>query len=440
MFGVEEYHPRFTNMNITLDCDFSSNPFSLIKKDEDIQLEIFEANILPMIKSAIRDDKKSMFASILDASHQIFEKFYDLGEHLMRTEIFSVIISTIQTGSQRKVLDITQLAEEICASIPSDYRDDFTTEIIEKYYSSQDPKLRYLTTRLIPIVCDSQNIFPYISALANDDHPNIRAAAILSISFINCQDSSLDKLLVDASEDTEICVQQSVASIIGSVAPHLVNVYKKFLVNQNTVRDAFPSFPNVVKANNFGQLYDAFVEAMKIDKNDAALALLETVKTADIDSEEYLYIKAASELMTFSPFAWRIHSFSERFQNKTDFLELLDPSRISDWRTRFAILKQCEEFVPELGSSLCRIAEIFSEDSTGYIRGESVNLWIALLKQSKNIKATMVERLTRGSWQKRMVLSKIIVSIGKSGFEDVVELLKNDDIEIIRRFIQDNII
>lgn len=402
--------------------------------------DVFEREIIPKLKCIIKDDKKSLFNEVVENTRKAFEEYFDLGEHLIKTEILTTLVQSIKTGSQRKVLDLTQLTEEMCSAIPFDYRDDFVIEFISKYHNDVDPKLRFLSVRLLQIVRDSTRILPFCDYMANDELSNIRAAFILCLPNISSSDIAIDDVIKNAVNDDNICVQQAAASVFGSVAPHLVDEYCTLLVNQNTVRDAFPSFPMIAKANGFGSLFDAFMTAMKIDKNDAAVALLETVKVIDFQADEYLLIQAARELLTFTPFTWRLHQFSENFVHKLDFVELLNPTKLNDWRTRFALLKQCEEFVKELGCALCRVAEMFSEDSVAVIRTESVNLWIELLKHSNCIRDTMVERLTRGSWQKRIVLIKVLSNVSRQGFDHAIEALKNDEVEIVRRFAIDSLI
>ena len=400
------------------------------------QMDFVEQQLLPGIKTIIKQGKKSTFSTIPALIRLILDNFGEESFGLIKNELHPIIISTILTGGPRKAQDVTDLFIEICSMIPRHFREDFVVDLIHKYSLDKDIKLRLLAVHLIPIVRDSDRVFDNFSALAHDSNPTIRGTIVSNLSNYTFEEDVIVDVIKDAISDPCIGVQQMAANIFGSIAPNLSKEFCQLLENPETVRNAFPSMPQVVAHTSFAEIFDSFLAALAFDKNDAALALLETVQSVPLKSEESLYIRAAKSLISFSPFAWRLHSFAQSFTDKSSFVELLDPSHVSDWRTRYALLKQCQEFLDDLDlSSLIRLAEIFSEDQIAYIRNESVNLWVAILKKSIGTKATVVDRLMRGSWQKRMVLAKVIGIHGKEGFNDIVELLQNDPVENVRHCI-----
>ena len=405
----------------------------------DFSLDYVEEELLPEIKNIIRQGKKSMFTTIPKLMRLVFDNYVDDSFSLMKTEILPVIKNAIQTGGPRKAQDVTELFIEICSLVPREFRDDFVSELIHKFSIDPDYKIRNLAVQLIPVVRDSYRVLNEFMSLSKDKNQTVRATIVSNLTNYTFEENVLNSVLCNAIRDPSIGVQQVAASVFGSIAPQLTKEYCMLLRNPETVRNAFPSMPQVVSHSSFAEIFDSFLVALSYDKNDAALALLETAQKVHMKSEESLYIRAAQALVSFSPFTWRLHSFSQLFTNKTDFIELLDPSKISDWRTRFALLKQCQEFVPDLGSQLIRLAEIFSEDQIAYIRNESVNLWVMILKECSNAQFDAIQRLMRGSWQKRMVLAKVIGVCGTNGFEETIKALQNDPVENVRHCINSNI-
>lgn len=415
-------------------------PFTKTKVENDkFQPNFVKTKLLPEIKAAIKQGRKSMFTTVPSIIRLIFDNYPELGLNVVKNDILPVVKSAIQMGGQRKVNDVSDLFVEIASSIPRDYRDDVVCEIIRKLAVDSDPKLRALAVFLIPVVREPEDIIQIFDDLKNDEVPSVRASVVSILQNCIFDEQIINEALKDAINDSCIGVQQVAANVLADIAPNMTSEYCKLLVNPNTARNAFPSMPQIVSHSSFAEIIDSFFIAMKNDKNDAAAALLETVKTVSVKSESTLYIRAAQELVSFTPFTWRLHSFSEKFERKSDFLELLNPSSISDWRTRYALLKQCQEFVPELGSSLARVAEIFSEDQVAYVRNETVNLWVSLIKNDITMKAVAVERLMRGTWHKRLILSKVIAAVGCYGFEHAIEQLKSDEVENVRYCIKESI-
>ena len=407
--------------------------------NDDFSLDYVEEQLLPEIKNIIKQGKKSMFTTIPKLMRLVFDNYVDDSFSIMKTEVLPVIKNAIQTGGPRKAQDVTELFIEICSAIPRDFRDDFVSELIHKFSVDPDFKIRNLAVQLIPVVRDNFRVLNEFMSLAKDKNQNVRATVVSNLANYTFEENILNTVLCNAIHDPSVGVQQVAATVFGSIAPQLTKEFCMLLRNPETVRYAFPSMPQVVAHSSFAEVFDSFIDALSFDKNDAALALLETVQKVPMKSEESLYIKAAQALVSFSPFTWRLHSFSQLFTNKSDFIELLDPSKINDWRTRFALLKQCQEFVPELGSQLIRLAEIFSEDQIAYIRNESVNLWVMIMKECPYAQYDTIQRLMRGSWQKRMVLAKVIGVCGTNGFEETIKTLQNDSVENVRHCINSNI-
>lgn len=412
---------------------FSSQAIS----NEDFDIQFVEETIVPEIKNAIKQDKKSKFETLPTLFRLIIDNFPQDGSNIVKNKIFPAIQSTIKFGGARKTSDLTKLAVEIASVIPRYYRDDIISDLVMRYYLDEDPSTRNLAVHLISIVRDFWRVQPILEILSKDKSNLVRASVLMILPNCMCDEDTVRTIISQAVSDSNPGIQQIAASIIGKVAPWMIDEFKGLLESVTTVRYAFPSLPEVISQNSFAQIIDSFFEATKIDKNDAAVALLEAVQVADINTEEALYIRAASELITFTPFAWRLHAFSLNFTNKNDFVELLDPSNIKDWRTRYALLKQCEEFVPELGSQLVRLAEIYSEDETAVIRKESASLWALLVQSDSSLDSDMIERLMRGPWQKRIVLCKVIKQFGTSRFARVAEKLKKDDVAMVRDCITD---
>ena len=409
-------------------------------QNDDFQMDFVTDVLLPQIKTIIKQGKKSMFSTIPTIIRLIMDNYIDDAFQIMRTEIVPIFKASIQSGGQRKVQDVTDLFIEVCSMIPRDYRDDFVVDLVHKFSSDPDIKIRQLAVSLIPVVRDSCRVIQDFFALSKDKQPSIRASIVSNLNNYTFEENIINTIFCSAIHDPCIGVQQMAANMIGSVAPQMTKEFCLLLRNPQTVRNAFPSMSEIVAHSSFAEVFDSFLVALNYDKNDAALALLETVQKVSIEQEQSLYIRAAHELVDFSPFTWRLHSFAQFFSNKSDFIALLDPSRVTEWRTRYALLKQCIEFVGELNtSSLIRLAEIFSEDQIAYVRNESVNLWVTILKSNQDTQPAIIDRLMRGSWQKRIVLSKVIGIFGKEGFESTVDQLQHDAVENVRHCINSNI-
>lgn len=392
--------------------------------------------IIPQIKQYVRNGSNTQLTTVPTIIRLILDNYPEIGYRTLKNDIIPAYRLAFLNSSNMRQMEIFELFSDVLSSIPSYYRDDIVIDLINEYTYSSDTQTRILGTLLIPIVHNNSKLVKLFQTLARDKDPQIRCAIASILINVTFDEALIKNTLIKLIKDTNLKVRQHAAAIFGDIAADLTYEYNKMLGSPELVQYLLPSLPKVVARGSFSEVIHGFFNATKFDKNDAAVALLETAKIAS-EEEVHLYISSAKELVTYTPFAWRLYEFASNFQDHELFLPLLHPvCRGNDWRQRFAILKQCEQFAEEFPAELITNAESFSEDQVAVIRTESVVLWEIILKQRPDLKSEAESRLMRGLWQKRQVFAKLVAKLGVDSFPEAAKKLAEDPVDNIAAIVR----
>ncbi|OHT02581.1 hypothetical protein TRFO_30248 [Tritrichomonas foetus] len=431
---------------------FSQFTFDSFDKNS-LNLEFISKSLIPKATDKILLFDSNTLKSLPTFVKVIIDNFGKSGLEILNNSIFSALESLLIKTNLTKPSVIFDAYLQSIESISQNIRNEFLIETINQYSSNQEANLRIVATRLITLVTnddeavtnegkklpeDSQkqsqeniiicevvknNDNSFINkcrsktnnidrvkanfvALSLDRVPQVRASVISCLAGVKFNQSVIDSILRSSVHDNANSVQRAAATMIGAVAPHLVEPLKTFLSHRETAKAALKSVKNVVIKNNFECIYDAFQNAMKFQPENSCAVILNISRV--IQKEEHrLLLECAMQLKGHLTLINYLFKFSDVFENKDIFLEFLDPNNAKKWRTRIALMKQTILFIPVFHERLITIAKCFSRDDVAIVRDCSVELWTRLILDNPNCFESLIEIIDDGFHQKIVVCKTI---------------------------------
>lgn len=430
---------RFSNLSDPMFVTNACRPIisTQITTDEFIP-EFITEELLPNIKLMVSKGVVGQLETVPTVMRLTLDNYPEIGYNILVTEVFPFMKEAIQEGCTNRSKEISDLFVEVVSMIPSYCRDEIVIEIVEDYSSDANYKTRMLAVYLIPIVRDSNSVLKCFQNLADDVHPNVRAAVVSQLKYVTFEERIVVSILKNATNDSSVIVLQTAASIFGDITPHLTAIYGRLLFDINTVKYAFPSFSKVISCSSIVDLIESFIEGSKLDQDNASKALLDSVQYAR-ESESSYYARAALSVITYQPFIKYISHITNHFENKEEFLKLLDPKLNTKWRNRILQLEQVIHFLPEYSYQIMDIIEQYSDDDVAAVRNATVDLWKRLVDTQFSMRNEIEERLMRGKYVKRIIFAKLIGLCGVSTFPNGYKKLKEDPIELVRGAVENYI-
>lgn len=322
---------------------------------------------------------------------------------------------------------IAQILQKLIKSLGNDTK---TIDLIVKNSVSQDARCRTLAISLIPAVSEmTPKLRNCIFSLTLDRVPAVRCAIVKCLSESKLDKPALEALLRNAVNDKADQVKCAAAEVLGSLCPHFVSEYCRLLENPATTKSALQSLPAMVEANGFTPFYEGLIAGGSSDL--LAMAVVSAAKFLK-SGEEDVALAVAEHLRGNSVFIGHLWEFAGHFEDKTPFLGFLDISGATKWRSRYLVLQQCLNFAETFGSSLVDLAEKFAKDDTAIVRTLSAKLWAQLIGSDSRV-AGALERLMTDNWQTRMVVAKVVGTVGITAeLEALAYRLSRDEIRNVR--------
>lgn len=448
---------------------FLTNKDEYFKNGETISfpLSLAEEVLVPSAINNIKANNSEAIKKIPSLVKLIIDNHGIDGLSLVINMILPAMITSFRSCLSSASKSSMILIGDILCAISSKFRDNALIEIITKSSCDPEPKMHTLAAYLIPLVRDSSRVLSLFRSLSLDRVPQVRCEVVKGLPNCNFDESLIKYILVNSSKDQNATVRRASATIFGKIAPELVDDFLPLLESKDTVKAALKSVKEIVIQNGLKIIKQQFHRACIMEPELSAAVVLNISKVIN-DDEKSLLLNFAFLLKYTNNMSTHLFKFSQNFQDKDIFIELLTP--IVDgkqmleqhWRIRRNLLEQALLFIPIFHEKLITIAELYSKDPIAIMRDMSVKLWVALIKdesidtdnsENQNKDNIISERKSfvineakriltdNEKWRLRLVLAKIINEIGiYPYFDDVTEKLSHDIISNVRFCIAKNII
>lgn len=394
-------------------------------------MNLVENGLIPSIKQSIQSKETTKFQNVPKLVKIIIDNLGEAGLSIVVDDLLASISNCYLASPQMNTEEYLDLYVDTISAIPSRYRDDVLVSLVSQFIQSSDFKLRVLAVSLITLVRRNTRVEDAFRTLSSDSVPAVRLAVVNSLPNCNFNGPLIDSILSKAARDTCDQIRNSVASIIGSVSPHLNDLYIDLLTNPLSMEHALDSFSVMVESSGFEKFINAFASASSIYPEKCAQVLISCAPSVDQCEHRFIY-KCAKIFRHVPLFITNLHSFSQSFENKRIFLKFFAVSQMENWRERLLYAQQAVLFVKDLGSSMFDIAVAFSNDEVASVRTESVRIFVELYQTDPSL-AERIASLYESGWQQRLVLAKVIGETNlPPAFWEVAKILAVDSVPNVK--------
>ncbi|OHS97952.1 hypothetical protein TRFO_35719 [Tritrichomonas foetus] len=383
------------------------------------------------VSAAIKSNDVSLYPQILAE----FKKFNDSDSAKLADDFIAQLFKSFVAAPVKNQKSITSMIESLMSFIKDDEK---KIQLIMKVSANSDCRLRALAPSLIKFVDNPQRLRNCFFSLTLDRVSSVRKSTVLSLVDAKFDIRSLEAMLRNAVNDRDASVKNAAAEVIGDVAPHLIKEYCLLLENKLSSQVALKSIEKFVNSHNGIKLfYKSMATAINNFPIEGGEALLIASKYAQKDELDLLII-LAEQLTTCESFMLKFNQFAEVFEDKSKLLSLLSIKNINSWRQRVVILRNCVELAKFLPDQIAEKAIEFSCDDVAVVRTSSIVLWQKLISIDEKY-INDLEKLLDESWQARIIAAKVIGIIGIDKFQSISEKLRNDEVENVRKCIEEHI-
>lgn len=394
-------------------------------------MSLVENGLIPSIKQSIQSKETSKFQNVPKLVKIIIDNLGEAGLSIVVDDLLTSISNCYLTFPQNSAEDFMDLYINTISAVPSRYRDDVLVSFVSEFIQSSDFRLRILAVNLVTLVRRITRVDDAFQTLSIDVNPAVRVAVINALPNCNFNGSLVDSILSRAVRDSCEQVRDSAASVIGSVAPHLCDIYIELLTAKSSMSRALDSFPAMVESSGFQKFVAAFSSAISEYPEKCSQQLIACAPAVDQCEHRALY-KCGKSFRHIHHFISNLHAFSRSFENKRIFLRFFNVSRMSNWRERLLYAQQAVLFVKDLGADMFDIAVDFSKDDVASVRTESVRIFVELYQTNPTL-AERISSLSDSGWQQRLVLAKVISETGlPPAFWEAAKTLATDSVPNVK--------
>ena len=403
----------------------------------DLTFEFCCEKLVPGAAKCVRESKFEAMQRVPELARWLCEKFGDDGVKLVKNVLIPALETAIDSHCKFAAAGVKLFCETI-QGLPHDAREKALPSLILKYSVDDDVQFRLLAVALIEIVEDGTRVVNQFRSLSLDRVAQVRVAVVGALKSVAVGADLVRYILVKATKDQAPSVQRAAAREFGNVAPTLVDDFRPLLMSRETARAALKSVKPIVAQCGFACLLDAFKVAMRLQPDGACAVLLNISRVVD-KSEHNLLLECAWDLRTNKVLIEYLRKFAVVFDDKEQFLKMLDPNGIKKWRVRNCLLEQAVLFIDVFHERLIPIAETFSNDPIAIIRDHSVSLWSHLI-QDRPETAHDALKMSNSGFQVRIVLAKLIAEIGIAPpFDTLAVSLSKDPVSNVRYALASNL-
>lgn len=398
--------------------------------NENFTVEFARNVIVPKAREHILSRDPATLKQVPTLVKLLIDNLHEDGLNLVTKEIFTSFEPLISHSNFSKRVTIVDTICETISHVSSRYRDKILIEMISIYSSKVESNFRILAAHLIPLVKKSQRVLNQFTALSLDRVIQVRQAVAKCLKDYIFDNQILKRTLFSLLKDQSLLVQRAAAANFGYIAPECINEYISLITNSDLAKAALKSMKAMVIANGFTPFYDAFQITMNYQPETSVVIVLNISRVVKKDELNMLF-ECAYKLRNSVALIQHLKKFSLVFEDKSCFLQILDPHDLKEWRERFFLIEQIIEFIEIFGNKLVNYAKELSKDPIAIVRSESVKLWAKLIEY--DFSNAMEAKTLTETFQQRLVLCKIIGKCGvKPYFQDVVESLSKDPISNVR--------
>ena len=413
----------------------ASAPFMPISP-ETFSLQIVETGLIPTIKHAIEHNEVDKFATIPKLVKIIIDNLDQAGITLVDDLLMAIADCYVARQNKQDYLD---LFLNSISSVPSRCRDDVLVDFIDRFASSAAPELRVLAANSIAIVRRQASVIEIFTKLAVDEDEAVRSEIVVSLPDCNFDSETIDAVLENACVDASPRVRNAAASVIGTVAPHLTELYVSLLQSPETMATALDSFGAMVEYAGLAPLFLAFAHASQVYPEKCAVVLLECSHNPMVTDDNLLY-RCAKLLRHVPAFITRLYEFSRCFEWRCGFLRLFRIDRMRSAEERLLYAEQAALFASEFGARLLDVALDFARDEVAEVRDASVKVLVALFLADQSTAET-ISLLLHEPTEQRLVLAKVIGETHLApAFWDTAKVLSHDPVPAVRNCLSQGIV
>jgi hypothetical protein len=323
---------------------------------------------------------------------------------------------------------------DAASAIPSRYRDDALADLVAELYVSAEPALRVLAANTATLIRNHRLVGAHFQVLARDNDSWVRYQVVGLLRSCHFEGRLVEAVLTNAAVDPSEDVRRAAATVIGDVAPLLVDTFVDLLENPATMESALDSCVSVARYAGFESIAAGFRRASRDYPKKCARVLLELASAVD-PGEHVLLFRAALLLRHCPTLIKKLHELSEVFETKRPFLRFFRAERMTSSAERLLYAKQCVLFVDSLGADLLGIALIFAHDESAAVRLQATEILIKLCRQDITV-SEPIGSLVKSSSEQRLVLAQVIGAVGAvDGFEKAIGILTMDSAPNVRNCI-----
>lgn len=354
------------------------------------------------------------------------------GEKDKTVQILIEVIPNMIRFLQKSNAKVFGLTEKLLISFFKLIDDDeYLNSQIIKIAASSDSRLRTFAAELIQYSKNPLKIRNAAYSLTIDRTLQVRSQIAASLEKANFDDRITKTLVVNLSRDAHPQVRNCIIPLFIKYSPEMIKEFNSFLASESTCKTALLYLKPMIIQHKFESLIDSFKVAMNIYPDEAVSAFINVAEEI-LKDEEDLFIEIALELKHNVKLVSSIHEIYPYLKRKDWISKVLTAEDDHKWRMKSIICQECVHMAPYLNEQLVPHAVRFSNDDVAIVRNLSVQLWIALFNQTNDILDDF-KRLLKGGWQQRMVVAKVIASLGVTPrFVMFAETLCKDEVENVR--------
>ncbi|OHT14987.1 hypothetical protein TRFO_42792 [Tritrichomonas foetus] len=257
----------------------------------DIRYDSFGASLvrslIPNIRNSLLNNDTNAFNSLPKLVKLSIDNLKEEGLNLVTDEILPELTELyLQDDS------FIDLFCETISSVPARYRDDVLVDSISRNSMSNDYRLRILAASSISLVRRYNRVISHFRALAADIHPSVRITIIKSLSNCNFDEPIINSIVNDAIHDVNCEVKNSIAEVIGYIAPHLTDQYIQLLENPETQNNALLCFNVMVTSSGFSTFFDIVIKIIEKNPDKVFSAIFHAAPFIDPCEHRLLYMCA----------------------------------------------------------------------------------------------------------------------------------------------------
>ena len=411
-----------------------------------VSLDIAISSVIPAIFSSFATVVASeQIKNSVNSLNIMFDRFGNESVDPLTSALTDSIKKAFVSMHYKDTVAYENMLKIIIESIPEPYHDQFLAIIINKLIDETDCRLRIQAAKMIKFMNSGELVKDSFLKIVRDRIQSVKIAAISALNSEfrnNLDEKEAIDIINNAINDPSTQVRNAAVKIIPLYANVFVDKFKQLLKNPRTMQTAIEVIPKMIQVNGLDPYFECLNYATSFFPEDVDNVLLEIAKyTKDSEKDSLLELFKNVESQTFKCIS-KVYEFSQYFEDKKIFFEMINPALEKQWRNRLILLNQAILYANDFNTLnekkriLIDYAYFYTKDPIAYIRNESIRLIIIILKNDPSYFKEFADTLINSeNWQQRLLLAKIISHCNNFNDETVlfyIKRLANDKVSNIQ--------